>query len=49
MLVTEWKEFRVPSFAALRRTMRQPVIIDGRNIYDAEQMQEEGFAYYKIG
>lgn len=49
MLVTEWKEFRVPSFAALHRTMRQPVIIDGRNIYDAEQMQEEGFAYYKIG
>lgn len=49
LLVTEWKEFRMPSFAALKRTMKQFVVIDGRNIYDAEQMHEEGFVYYKIG
>ncbi len=49
MMVTEWKEFRVPSFAALKRTMKQRIIIDGRNIYDPEQMQEEGFVYEKIG
>lgn len=49
LLVTEWKEFRMPSFAALKRTMKQLVVIDGRNIYDSEQMHEEGFSYYKIG
>lgn len=49
LLVTEWKEFRILSFPVLGKTMKQKVIIDGRNIYDAEQMREEGFAYYKIG
>lgn len=49
LLVTEWKEFRILSFPILGKTMKQKVIIDGRNIYDAEQMREEGFAYYKIG
>ena len=49
MLITEWKEFRVPSMAALKATMRTPVILDGRNIYDREEMEEHGFTYYKIG
>lgn len=49
LLVTEWKEFRMLSFPVLGKTMNQKVIIDGRNIYDVEQMREEGFAYYKIG
>ena len=49
MLVTEWKEFRLPSFNVLKRTMRTPLILDGRNIYDKEQLQEQGFIYYKIG
>ncbi|WP_455250395.1 UDP-glucose dehydrogenase family protein [Porphyromonas sp.] len=49
MLVTEWKEFRLPSFNVLKRTMRTPLILDGRNIYDKEQLQEQGFVYYKIG
>lgn len=49
MLVTEWKEFRLPSFGVLKRTMRTPVLLDGRNIYDKEQVQEQGFVYYKIG
>ena len=49
MLVTEWKEFRVPSFAVLSKTMKEKVIIDGRNIYDREEAEENGFAYYKIG
>ena len=49
MLVTEWKEFRLPSFNILKRTMRTPLILDGRNIYDKEQLQEQGFVYYKIG
>lgn len=49
MLITEWKEFRVPSLAALRSTMRQTIVLDGRNIYDREEMEEHGFTYYKIG
>lgn len=49
MLVTEWKEFRIPSLAVLQRTMRHKVILDGRNIYDSKEMEEHGFTYYKIG
>ena len=49
LLLTEWKEFRVPSFAVLERLMRAKVLIDGRNIYDPEEVAEAGFIYYKIG
>lgn len=49
MLVTEWNEFRMPSYAALERIMNQKVLLDGRNIYDKEEAQEHGFHYYKIG
>lgn len=49
LLVTEWKQFRMPSLPVLRRTMRRPLIIDGRNIYDPEYLAESGFTYDKIG
>lgn len=49
LLLTEWKEFRVPSFAVLERLMRAKVIFDGRNIYDPQEVAEAGFSYYKIG
>ncbi len=49
LLVTEWKEFRIPSFGVLDKTMRERLIIDGRNIYDREELAERGFAYYRIG
>ncbi len=49
LLVTEWKQFRMPSLPVLRRTMRRPLIIDGRNIYDPEYLSESGFIYDKIG
>lgn len=49
LLVTEWKEFRMPSFSVLKKAMVDKVIIDGRNIYDKEEVAEHGFAYYKIG
>ena len=49
MLVTEWKEFRVPSYAVLAKTMKEKLILDGRNIYDREEAEENGFRYYKIG
>ena len=49
LLLTEWKEFRMPSFAVLGRLMRERVLFDGRNIYDPEEVAEAGFTYYKIG
>ena len=49
MLVTEWKQFRMPSLQVLARTMKHKVVIDGRNIYDREYFNENGFVYYKIG
>lgn len=49
LLLTEWKEFRLPSLEVMKRTMRQPIVIDGRNIFDAEEMREYGFDYYCIG
>ena len=49
LLLTEWKEFRVPSFTVLERLMRAKVIFDGRNIYDPAEVAEAGFTYYKIG
>ena len=49
LLVTEWKEIRMPNLEVLNKTMKNKVIIDGRNIYDAKEMVESGFDYYKIG
>ena len=49
LLVTEWKEFRMPSFAVLEKTMAGKVIVDGRNIYDKEEVAEHGCVFYKIG
>lgn len=49
LLVTEWKQFRMPSLPVLKRTMRRPLIIDGRNIYDPDYLREAGFIYDKIG
>ena len=48
-VVTEWNEFREPDFPRMRKLMRSPVIFDGRNIYNPEQMQAQGFTYYSIG
>jgi UDPglucose 6-dehydrogenase len=49
LLLTEWKEFRMPSWNVLKRTMRYPLVIDGRNIYDKKELAESGFTYYGIG
>jgi UDPglucose 6-dehydrogenase len=48
MLVTEWKEFRIPSWPALKRLMKEPVICDGRNIYNRDELKNEGFIHYWI-
>lgn len=49
VLVTEWKEFRMPSWNAIRKLMSVPLVIDGRNIYDKTELAENGFIYYCIG
>ena len=49
LLVTEWKEFRVPSWAAIKKLMANPLVVDGRNIYDPKEMEEYGFEYHCIG
>lgn len=48
-IVTEWHVFRSPSFKVMRELLNQPIIFDGRNIYDLREMQEKGFHYESIG
>ncbi|KAA3436577.1 UDP-glucose dehydrogenase family protein [Rufibacter hautae] len=49
LIVTEWPEFRSPNFQVIGKLLKNKVIIDGRNIYEAKELQEQGFAYYGIG
>ncbi|MBO0357392.1 UDP-glucose/GDP-mannose dehydrogenase family protein [Hymenobacter sp. BT186] len=49
LVITEWPEFRSPSFGVVGKLLKQKVIFDGRNIYDPQEMQEAGFAYHCIG
>ncbi|MFA5905879.1 MAG: UDP-glucose/GDP-mannose dehydrogenase family protein [Desulfobacula sp.] len=49
LLVTEWKTFRQPDFTLMADTMKQPIIFDGRNQYDPEELSEAGFEYHGIG
>jgi len=49
LLITEWKQFRLPSWGVLKKTMNKPVIVDGRNIYDPTEMKQIGFDYSCIG
>lgn len=49
LLLTEWKEFRLPSWEVIGKAMRRRLVIDGRNIFDADEMKELGFEYYCIG
>lgn len=49
LLITEWKEFRLPSWEVIAKAMKQSVVIDGRNIYDSEELKEAGFKYLCIG
>lgn len=49
LLLTEWNQFRLPSLQVLHKLMNNPVIFDGRNIYDKEELNEAGFEYFKIG
>lgn len=49
MLITEWKEFRLPSWAVIKKAMAKRIVLDGRNIYEKKEMEELGFVYSCIG
>lgn len=49
LMLTEWKQFRLPSWVVVKQVMRNPLVIDGRNIYDPHEMAEMGFTYSCIG
>lgn len=49
LLLTEWKQFRLPSWGVVRKSMKHPLVIDGRNIYDPQEMEEAGMEYLSIG
>jgi UDPglucose 6-dehydrogenase len=49
LILTEWNEFRNPDFDVIKKSLKQPLIFDGRNIFDPQKMEEIGFSYYSIG
>jgi UDPglucose 6-dehydrogenase len=49
LIVTEWNEFREPDFGRMRKLMRNPLIFDGRNIYNPAQIRAHGFQYHSMG
>jgi UDPglucose 6-dehydrogenase len=49
VVVTDWNEYRNPDFDRVKRTLKQPVIVDGRNLYDLEKMRDLGVRYHSIG
>ncbi len=49
LVVTEWNEFREPDFKKIKKLLKRPLVIDGRNIYEPKQMREQGFTYSSIG
>jgi UDPglucose 6-dehydrogenase len=49
LILTEWNEFRRPNFERLKKLMKQPVVFDGRNLYDPMRMRQLGFKYFSIG
>ena len=49
VIVTEWKEFRSPDFDAIKKSLKSPVIFDGRNLYDPQLVRGMGFEYMAVG
>lgn len=49
LLLTEWKQFRLPSWGVIKKSMKHAFVVDGRNIYDKEEMRSQGFEYTCIG
>ena len=49
LLLTEWRQFRIPAWHDVKKLMKTPLIIDGRNVYDGAELEDMGFTYYCIG
>jgi UDPglucose 6-dehydrogenase len=49
LILTEWNEFRRPNFERVKESLKYPVLFDGRNQYEAEQMAKKGFHYFPVG
>ena len=49
VVVTDWNEYRHPDFGRIKATLRKPIVIDGRNLYDHEKMKSMGFTYDSVG
>jgi UDPglucose 6-dehydrogenase len=49
VVVTEWKEFRSPDFEALKRDLKEPLVFDGRNVYEPADVRAAGLEYFAIG
>ncbi|MFC1775241.1 UDP-glucose dehydrogenase family protein [Patescibacteria group bacterium] len=49
VIITEWQNFRSPDFDKIKNELKQPLIFDGRNVYNPEDMKNQGFSYYSIG
>ena len=49
LVLTEWMQFRMPDWGRLKSVMKQPVVVDGRNLYLPEEMKQQGFDYLSIG
>ena len=48
-IMTEWRQFKAPDFDALKKALKNPVVFDGRNLYEPVRMRERGFSYFGIG
>ena len=48
-VVTDWNEYRHPDFGRMKQALRRPIVVDGRNLYDAGKMAKLGFTYFSIG
>ena len=49
VVVTDWNEYRHPDFQRIKSTLKRPIVVDGRNLYDPERMRALGFTYFSIG
>ena len=49
IICTEWQNFRAPDFDVIKKALKEPVIFDGRNLFDPERLEKRGFTYYGIG
>ena len=49
LICTEWQQFKAPDFDVIKQQLKQPIIFDGRNLYEPERMQRKGIVYYAVG